>query len=492
MAKGKQRCFVVMGFGKKTDYVTGRQLDLDKSYQLLIKPVVTAKGITCIRADEINHSGVIDVLMYQELLTADVVIADLSTANLNAIYELGVRHALRPYTTIVISEEKLTHPFNLNHISICSYKHLGDDIGYSEVERFRQVLAEKLDQVLHGRQADSPVYTFLDGLVPPSVQEKTSKSLEQISDAVQQASEVKDAMEEKQTTQAGKTSKAAGKNITLSKLAQQGEEALTDRKFSKAKELFEKALNLGNDQEENQCKQDPYLIHRLALATYKAKKPTLIDALHKSLDLLAALDLDHTNDPKTVVLAGAIEKKLYESTKQVEHLSNAVLYFERGYYLLNNRYNGINLAYLYNCRADSTLDETVQEKIADIIAAKRVRKRALDMCEKDWVELKKREESEPLKGMKGIDEELLQKQENANKEQGFWILANKAEAYLGLGLEDEYEKNKHLAYEVQPAAWMIESFSTQVEALRKLLKTQVYLVSDEVFVRSGKKTAVHS
>jgi hypothetical protein len=37
--------------------------------------------------------------MYEQLLKADVVVADLSTSNRNAIYELGVRHALRPYTT---------------------------------------------------------------------------------------------------------------------------------------------------------------------------------------------------------------------------------------------------------------------------------------------------------------------------------------------------------------------------------------------------------
>jgi len=107
-----KRCFVVMGFGIKTDYATGRKLDLDKSYRLLIKPVVEEKGITCVRADEIRHSGAIDVPMYQELLTADVVIADLSTANCNALYELGIRHALRPWTTIVISENKLPYPFH--------------------------------------------------------------------------------------------------------------------------------------------------------------------------------------------------------------------------------------------------------------------------------------------------------------------------------------------------------------------------------------------
>src|SRR5512132_2912036 len=110
-AKGdSQRCFVIMGFGIKTDYATGRKLDLDKSYRLLIKPVVEENGLECIRADEIRHTGTIDVPMYEELLTADVVIADLSTSNPNALYELGLRHALQPRATIVISENKLWYP----------------------------------------------------------------------------------------------------------------------------------------------------------------------------------------------------------------------------------------------------------------------------------------------------------------------------------------------------------------------------------------------
>src|SRR6266508_5496085 len=97
-------CFVVMGFGKKTDFETGRVLDLDQSYLSLIKPAVEAAGLRCIRADEIVHSGLIDVPMYEQLLNADVVIADLSTSNKNAFYELGVRHALKPYPASVIGE----------------------------------------------------------------------------------------------------------------------------------------------------------------------------------------------------------------------------------------------------------------------------------------------------------------------------------------------------------------------------------------------------
>lgn len=60
-------CFVVMGFGRKTDFETGRTLDLDKSYRTIIRPAVIAADLTCERADEIQHSGVIDAPMYERL-----------------------------------------------------------------------------------------------------------------------------------------------------------------------------------------------------------------------------------------------------------------------------------------------------------------------------------------------------------------------------------------------------------------------------------------
>jgi len=49
---------------------------------------------------QVKDSGNINVPMYKWLLDADVVVADVSTYNCNAFYELGVRHAFRPYTTI--------------------------------------------------------------------------------------------------------------------------------------------------------------------------------------------------------------------------------------------------------------------------------------------------------------------------------------------------------------------------------------------------------
>lgn len=95
---GQKTCFVVMGFGQKTDYQANppRVLDLDRTFRNIIQPAVQACGVECVRADKIIHSTLIDKPMYERLHDADLVIADLSTSNANALYELGVRHALRP------------------------------------------------------------------------------------------------------------------------------------------------------------------------------------------------------------------------------------------------------------------------------------------------------------------------------------------------------------------------------------------------------------
>jgi hypothetical protein len=462
------RCFVVMGFGTKTDYATGRKLDLNKSYRLLIKPVVEEKGLDCIRADEIRHSGTIDVPMYNELLNADVVIADLSTANVNAFYELGIRHALRPQTTIVISEDKLAYPFDLNHIKITSYTHLGEGIEYEEVERFRKLLGETLQAVLDKKEPDSPVYTFIDGLTPPQLesQQETSGLVSESTD---------DEHEDDDGVQVIKKKTGVKVSRTLATLIEQGEAAIDKKEFSKAKKLFDSALLIGTDGHDGTAiNKDPYLIQRLSLATYKSQKPDAITALNEALKLLQQLDLDHTNDPETVTLAGAIEKKYYELGQGDEHLNKAILFFQRGFFLLNSRYNCINLAYMQNCRANSSLCTTREEQIADMVYASHTRRRVLEICERELNEIAKREEWEKSKAQN--DEGML-KQRLYNKEQKFWVYVNKAEAHFALGEFEEYEKAVMAAKLIEHKPWMMESFEEQVAKLRVLLQRNGHLLN---------------
>lgn len=467
-SNGHRRCFVVMGFGTKTDYATGRKLDLNKSYRLLIKPVVEEKGLVCIRADEIRHSGSIDVPMYRELLKADVVIADLSTANVNAFYELGIRHALRPHTTIVISEDKLAYPFDLNHIKITSYTHLGEGIEYEEVERFRKILGETLQAVLDKKEPDSPVYTYLDGLIPPLLKEQVVEIAENL------AGEMEDT-EDDGEVKVLKRKPRVKVDKTLSLLIEQGEAAIDKKEFSKARKLFDSSLLIGTQGVEGQSsKNDPYLVHRLALATYKSQKPDAITALQEGLKLLEQLDLAHTNDPETVTLAGAIEKKFYELGQGDDHLSNAILFFQRGYYLLNNRYNCINLAYMQNCRANSSLCTNREEQIADMVYASHTRRRVLQVCENDLNEIVKREQRKT--GNDEENREILSQQSYYN-EQKFWIFVNKAEAHYALGEFEEYKNAVAAAKLIEHKPWMMESFEEQIAKLRILLERNGHLLN---------------
>lgn len=435
MGDSKRRCFVVMGFGTKTDYVSGRKLDLNKSYKYLIKPVVESKGLDCVRADEILHSGSIDVQMYKELLLADLVIADLSTSNSNAIYELGIRHALRPFTTIVISEDKLVYPFDLNHVVINKYNHLGDAIDIEEAERFKEGLGKQIDAVINKEESDSPVYTYLNSLIPPKIQEALDAAVEEV---------VESDIAHPETGKA------------LSKIIQDAEDLIEEKEFEKAKLLFQTAFVLANM---NSSQPDTYLTHRLAFTTYKTAKPDPISSLYESMKLLQSINLAHTNDPETVSMAGAIEKKLYECGEGDQHLDEALLYFLRSYYTLNNRYNGINLALTYVYRANSGLSTSNTERIADLVMAKRTWNRVLFLCDRDWPIVLEKEKNDAMRVNDGTKNgQELQEYYNAQK---FWISVNWAEAHFGLGHFDEYNKYLELAKKNPHPLWMWESFTAQ-------------------------------
>ena len=435
----------MMGFGTKTDYINGRKLDLNKSYRLLIKPVVESKGLECVRADEITHSGSIDVQMYRELLQADLVIADLSTLNANALYELGIRHALRPFTTIVISENKLMYPFDLNHIVIHGYQHLGDAIDYEEVERFRGALGKVIQTVLDKNEPDSPVYTYLNSLIPPKLQAEIEKAVE-------------NADKKDPTPEVGKA---------LSLIIQEAEDAIEIKDYAKAKALFQSSLLLSGQ-------KDPYLIHRLAFSTYKAAQPTLVDSLYEALNLLESINLAHTNDPETVSSAGAVKKKLYECGEGANHLEDSILFYQRSYYLLNNRYNGINLALTLVYHATSPLVQNEQERIADLVLARRTWRRVLYLCDRDWkliIEKEKNDQDLINDGTKEGQE--LQEYYNAQK---YWILVNRAEASLGLGDFITFENSVTESKTVKFHPWQLESFTEQIGKLKAELKKVGHII----------------
>lgn len=94
-------CFVLMPFGKKPD-AAGSIVDFDAVYKELIAPAIEEAGFDPLRADEEIAGGIIHKPIFERLLLCEYAVADLTTANANIFYELGLRHAVRPWSTILI------------------------------------------------------------------------------------------------------------------------------------------------------------------------------------------------------------------------------------------------------------------------------------------------------------------------------------------------------------------------------------------------------
>ena len=341
MTESQKICFVVMGFGKKTDYESGRLLDLDATYEAIIQPAVEACGYRCIRANEILHSGVIDVRMYEMLLRADLVVADISTGNVNAVYELGVRHALRPYATIVMKEKKGKFSFDLDHTGTFEYEHLGEDIGAREAKRAQAVLAGLIQAVSKAPKTDSPVYTYLPALRQPTYTE------EEFEHVLAHAEET----QEKFSTLLGEAEAAADAS----------DHGLAAAKFNALLEMRP---------------QNSYLRQQAVLHTYKAEKPSPFLALNTANMLLDPLQPEATNDPETLGLSGAIHKRLWDLTEDRETLNLAISRYQKGFELRGDYYTGENAATCLEVR--STLQEAEDEALFDRMSARKIREAIIE------------------------------------------------------------------------------------------------------------------
>ncbi len=403
----KKRCFVVQGFGKKTDYAQGKQFDLDASYEV-IKEAIEAAGLECSRADELRSNAVIDQVMYDELLGADLVVADITTLNFNVAYELGVRLALRPYATLIVGERGANFPFDVNHLYIHAYDHLGVDIGRREARRFHGELRDLAMQAVARTKKDSPVYTFL-----PQLPEHGLLSL---------------------VPQATVARQAPPQGASLRDIVNRAKTAMRENRFNDAAVHWKEARALS--------RKDDFLIQQLALATYKGKQPDAESALREAAQILEYLQPRRSFDPETLGLWAAVHKRLHRITGDIDSLDEALFALERGFFLKKDYYNGINLAFMLDtkaCAAPGGPD-------ADLRAVARyVRREVIAICHQ------------------------ARTADDLDPDQGYWILATLYEASVGLGEQADAERWRTASEQAAPHAWMRATTHEQVDRLRALL-----------------------
>jgi hypothetical protein len=151
---GPVRAFVIRGFGQKAG------VDFERVHRELIRPALADAGVDGGDTTQaIVQAGNIRKDMFRELIRADIVVADVSVHNANVFYELGIRHAVQPRSTVLIYAKINEIPFDIKTDRYLRYD--PDSPGAS-----RAALAQVLRETLASEDADSPIYGLLPELVP--------------------------------------------------------------------------------------------------------------------------------------------------------------------------------------------------------------------------------------------------------------------------------------------------------------------------------------
>ena len=405
----KPYCFVIMGFGKKTDYKLRKVFNLDETYES-IKPIIKKFNYQCIRADEINHSQMIDKPMYELIYHSNLVVADITTLNPNAIYELGIRHALKPFSTIIIQHEEAGDiPFDLNHINILKYNFTNEN------NDFKNKFEKTILNINVKPDIDSPIYTLLTNLKPPILNSKYSQIFN---------------YEEK----------------TNMKVTEKNPYQLSLEANQKMKNnLFEEAFDLWSELNEI-CPSEIFYLQRKILCKYKSEKPSKLKALTDALTFLSTsiLDVKNTSDLETIGLAGSINKRLYQEINDIHYLNDAIFYYGKGFYISLDFYNGENYAYCCNLLAN--LEKNEEEKIYYKLEAKKTREKI-------------------IQNLKFIQKEISNSKENKVYK---WQISTLAKCYFALGNEDLSKKYETI-FETVCDDWERDSYYENKKQLKKLL-----------------------
>jgi hypothetical protein len=300
-------CFVIMGFGAKKD-PGGEEYNLDLTYAFFLKPLLEKEGVICFRGDEKNLSGNIDRAVIEWLLRADYVIADLTTANVNVMYELGIRYALRPKTTLLIADETFmkSKPFDIEHLVIHTYKHPQK----GNLKSFKQTedgLTNLILEMMDSEKTDSPVYEMFPSLTPPD------RSAIDVSDP------------------------------ELIALQERADGAFSAHDYPEAIHAFRGLVD-----------RHPYQrTWRIKLATAIFKNaPGESKALLEAQSLLLQEIKSNTGGDKALLnLLGEITMQLFELNRSDSSLARAIGFFQHSYLIEKDPFVGNSLAYLLDNQA---------------------------------------------------------------------------------------------------------------------------------------------
>lgn len=324
-------CFAIMPFGTKTD-AAGKEINFDKVYETLIKPAIIKAGLEPIRADEEKAGGFIHQPMYERLLFCEFAVADLSAGNANVLYEVGMRHAIKPHTTINIFDTGTTLPFDVRPLRAMPYEYKPEGIADldNKIDALVTLIRFNMDNV---PTPDSPLQQTIKGFTFPDLNELAGQAVtfrQWAKDTQQRIDNVKQLVNEWQQLYNKKKWKemeapSPERDVTLAKITQEQEEkvngiwqfeATINKNMMFEYNLLNAVVKAYRSVEAN--KQNIELLEKVPPETMKLNiflRQQLAHAynqekrLDEAKDILEKLVEEYGNDPETNGLLGSTYKR---------------------------------------------------------------------------------------------------------------------------------------------------------------------------------------
>jgi len=158
-SEGKKKlnneCFIITPIGNNNSDI---RRHAEGVINAVIKPLLENEenGFKVVVAHEINDTGSIPDQVFNQVVNAKLVIANVTGLNPNVMYELGVRHALR-LPVITIAEEGTNLPFDINSQRTIFYEN--DMFGTNELKTKLAEMLKKID--FDEESTDNPVMSAL-------------------------------------------------------------------------------------------------------------------------------------------------------------------------------------------------------------------------------------------------------------------------------------------------------------------------------------------
>ena len=154
--------FVAMPFGKRSSNIKKDSVpdlvDFDAVWDKAIAPALEELGYDAIRADEQSGSVIIKDML-EQLVYADLVIADISVSNANVYYEAGVRHVAKEQGCVLIGTEWAQPVFDLGQIRQIRYPYGNEDINEIDFQAIKEIIKKGIESLSSSK---SPVYELTD------------------------------------------------------------------------------------------------------------------------------------------------------------------------------------------------------------------------------------------------------------------------------------------------------------------------------------------